>query len=254
MMRSDAEVWNELKSVKSWYHQIPIQPGITTPGINDTARVLALLDLPDDARGLRVLDVGTRDGFFAFEMERRGAEVTAVDYVPKDQTGFAVASRLLDSKVTFINANVYDLSAERLGTFDVVLFLGLLYHLPDPLEALLLLRSMCSHRLCVESQVIDQALLMPDGRMATLADVAPALTDVPLMQFYPGRSLNDDPTNYWAPNLCGLVAMLYESNFTVKSSYLRGDRAVANCVIREDAEQDYFNRIARGLFSQSESA
>jgi hypothetical protein len=89
MMRSDADVWNELNSVK---YQTPIQPGITTPGINNTAQVLALLDLPDDARGLRVLDLGTRDGFFAFEMERRGAEVIAVDYIPKDQTGFAVAS------------------------------------------------------------------------------------------------------------------------------------------------------------------
>ena len=134
MMRSDAEVWNELNSVNLVYHQIPIQPGITTPGINNTAQVLALLDLPDDARGLRVLDLGTRDGFFAFEMERRGAEVIAVDYLPRDQTGFAVASRLLDFKVTFINANIYDLSAERHGTFDVVLFLGLLYHLPDPLK------------------------------------------------------------------------------------------------------------------------
>src|SRR4051812_23428287 len=247
MTRSDAEVWNELNSVKHWYHQIPIQPGITTPGINNTAQVLALLDLPDDARGLRVLDLGTRDGFFAFEMERRGAEVTAVDYMPKDQTGFAVASRLLDSKVTFINANIYDLSAERLGTFDVVLFLGLLSHLPDPLEALLLLRSMCRHRLCVESQVIDRALLMSDGRMAALADVAPALTDVPLMQFYPGRSLNNDPTNYWAPNLTGLLAMLREGNFTVNSTPRLGPRAIASFVMREDAEQDSLKRMARGL-------
>jgi len=246
-MRSDAEVWNELNSVKHWYHQIPIQPGITTPGINNTADVLALLDLPEDARGLRVLDVGTRDGFFAFEMERRGAEVIAVDYIPKDQTGFAVASRLLDSNVTFINTNVYNLPAERLGTFDVVLFLGVLYHLPDPLGALLLLRSMCRHRLCVESQVIDEALLMPNGQMAALAEVAPALLDVPLMQFYPGRSLNNDPTNYWAPNLAGLQAMLREGNFSITSTYLRGARAIANCVICEDAEREYLNRIARGL-------
>jgi tRNA (mo5U34)-methyltransferase len=251
MIRSDAEVWNELNLVKHWYHQIPIQPGITTPGINNTAQVLALLDLPGDARGLRALDLGTRDGFFAFEMERRGAEVIAVDYLPMDQTGFAVASRLLDSKVTFINANIYDLSADRLGTFDVVLFLGLLYHLPDPLEALLLLRSLCRDRLCVESQVIDQALLMSDGRMAALADVAPALIDVPLMQFYPGSSLNNDPTNYWAPNLSGLQAMLRECNFTVTSSHPLGARAIVNCVIREDAQQEYLNRIARGLPSQS---
>ena len=250
MARSEAEVWDRINSVSHWYHQIPIQEGVVTPGINNTGQILALLDLPADASGLRVLDVGTRDGFFAFELERRGAVVTAVDYVPKDQTGFQVVSELLDSKVTFLNANVYDLSSERLGTFDIVLFLGLLYHLPDPLQALLLLRSMCRDRLCVESQVIDQALLMPDGRMASMADVAPALIDVPLMQFYPGRSLNDDPTNYWAPNLRGLESMLQDCNFRVTSSQLIGARAVVNCVVRENAEQAYLNRLARGLLKR----
>ena len=140
------------------------------------------------------------------------------------------------------------------GPFDVVLFLGLLYHLPDPLEALLLLRSLCRDRLCVESQVIDQALLMSDGRMAALADVAPALVDVPLMQFYPGRSLNNDPTNYWAPNLSGLQAMLRECNFTVKSSHLLGARAIANCVIREDAQQDTSTALRAGYHRDPEGS
>jgi hypothetical protein len=67
------------------------------------------------------------------------------------------------------------------------------------------------------------------------------------MQFYPGRALNDDPTNYWAPNLTGLEAMLRECNFTITSSHLVGTRAVVNCGTRHDEQQAYLNQLARGL-------
>src|SRR5262245_461583 len=152
---TDAEVQRLIESVPHWYHRIPIRPGITTPGINDSAQTLELLDLPADARGLRVLDVGARDGFFSFEMERRGADVIAVDYAPAEKTGFRVAAGLLGSKVEFRNANIYALSPKEYGTFDIVLFLGLLYHLPDPIQALQILRALCTGRMCVESHVID---------------------------------------------------------------------------------------------------
>ena len=75
MQMSDEAVWARIHAIRHWYHRIEIKPGIVTPGINDATVTLAMLDLPDDATGLRVLDVGTRDGFFAFELERRGAEV-----------------------------------------------------------------------------------------------------------------------------------------------------------------------------------
>ncbi len=244
---TDEHVWQRINAVPRWYHQIPIRPGIVTPGINACALTLQRLELPEDCRGLRVLDVGTRDGYFAFELERRGASVLAVDYVPKSETGFAVASELLGSRVEFLNANIYDLSADRLGTFDIVLFLGLLYHLPDPMDAIQRLRAMCRHRLCVESHVIDQALLMPDGSVVPLADVAPVLADIPLMQFYPGRALYDDPTNYWAPNVCGLEAMLRECSLVVTSRHTLGARAIVNCVIGTEDEQAYYNRLARGV-------
>lgn len=244
---TDDAILERFKTVKHWYHQIPIRPGLVTPGVSACADTLQYLALPDDCTGLRVLDVGTRDGFFAFELERRGASVTAVDYVPKEQTGFGLVAELLGSKVDFRNQNIYDLSVDTLGTFDIVLFLGLLYHLPDPLEALLLLRSLCHGRLCVETQVIDNALLMPDGQMQVLTDVAPVLGEIPLMQFYPGRALNNDPTNYWAPNLCGLKAMLHECNFQVESDTLLGHRAIVNCVIRADDEQEFLNHMSRGM-------
>lgn len=94
-----AEVRARIASVPHCYHRIEVRPGILTPGTNDSQTSLARLDLPVDCSGLSVLDIGTRDGFFAFELERRGARVLAVDYAPPAATGFAVAADLLGSKV-----------------------------------------------------------------------------------------------------------------------------------------------------------
>ena len=244
---TDAEVRARIAAVPVWYHRIPIRPGIVTPGVSDPTVTLPKLELPEDCRGLRVLDLGTRDGFFAFELERRGAEVVAVDYLAAEQTGFATVRELLGSGVRYLQENVYRLSAERMGSFDLVLFLGLLYHLPDPLLALRIVRGLCRDRLILESHVIDHALLLPDGRFVPLRKVSRRLAQIPLMQFYPRRSLYDDPTNYWGPNLACLVAMLGESKFEVVSHRLESARAIVQCRAIEDADLDYHNQIARGL-------
>ncbi|HVQ26745.1 MAG TPA: methyltransferase domain-containing protein [Planctomycetota bacterium] len=241
-----AQVRERIGSVRTWYHRIPIRPGIVTPGVHDSAAMLASLELPADCRGLRVLDLGTRDGFFAFELERRGAEVLAVDYMAAEETGFQVVAELLGSKVRHLWANVYELSPERIGSFDIVLFLGLLYHLPDPVRALTIARSLCRSRMWLESHTIDNGVLLAEGSSAPLRRLAPALADVPLMQFYPGRSLGDDPTNYWGPNLACLHAMLHECRFTVRSSKLSGSRAIVECVTAEARDLEYLEQIARG--------
>lgn len=241
---SQPEIRQLLSTVPHWYHRIVINDEITTPGINDGAQTLKRLQLPMDCRGKRVLDLGTRDGYFAFEMERRGAEVVAVDYVPPDKTGFAVVSRILGSKVTHLHANIYNLSPQTLGTFDIVLFLGLLYHLPDLVRALNVVRSLCHDRMYLETQSIDNALLLPDGSTVPLASVAPVLADMPLVQFYPGRTLNNDPTNYWAPNLKALTAMLTECRFSVLRQSLHQDRAIVECQTAENEELAYFNAIS----------
>ncbi len=229
-----------IDGVESWYHQIEVAPGLVTPGVNESQLVLTALELPDDLSGLRVLDIGTRDGFFAFECERRGADVTAVDYMNPEETGFLVAKELLGSRVEFVQENVYDLSEERYGGFDLVLFLGVLYHLRDPMLALDRIWDVCRGRLIVETQVIDEALLTAAGDFKHLAEIDPELEAMPLMQFYPGDSLNGDPTCVWAPNEACLRAMLEEVGFAVDAQIRLGQRGIAFATWEDDHERRYW--------------
>ncbi len=247
MAISDKQVREMVDAVPVWYHSIPLRPGITTPGINDPARTLTYLDLPEDCTGMKALDLGTRDGFFAFELERRGAQVLAVDYVSSEQTGFSTVAKILNSNVTFRQDNIYSLTPEKIGTFDIVLFLGLLYHLPDPIQAIDLVRTLCTGRLCLETHAIDNGLIMPDGTMKPLAELSPQLADIPLMQFYPGKTLADDATNYWGPNLACLKGMVEECRFKVLSHHIVEDRAIVNCDVVDDEEMEYILKLARGL-------
>ncbi|MEO7271784.1 MAG: methyltransferase domain-containing protein, partial [Vicinamibacterales bacterium] len=211
---TDDEVRARIAGVPHWYHPIEIRPGIVTPGANDARSVLAMLDLPADCRGLRALDLGTRDGFFAFELERRGADVVAVDYMASTESGFSVASTLLGSRVTFLQRNLYQLTAAELGTFDIVLFLGLLYHLPDPLGALRLVRHLTRQRMYLETLVLDFG-----------ADTAA----VPLMRFFSGSSWAGDPTNYWGPNIRCVEQMLSEVEFAATRVVPYGERCLFAC-------------------------
>ncbi len=265
----EAYAAERIGSVKNWYHRIEVRPGVFTPGVNETAAVLRLLDLPADLTGKRVLDLGTRDGFFAFETARRGAAVVAVDYLASDQTGFKVAAELLSADVTYTDAatrpvsppraadprggqityvqeNIYNLSAGQHGTFDVVLCLGLLYHLPDPLHALRILRELCHDALYLETHVIDEALLRPDGTFVPMRALAAELPEIPLMQFFPGDALNNDFTNYWAPNLRCMELMLRESNFAVLETIPNGHRGIFKCRAGDNAQLKYFMDVATG--------
>ena len=102
----------------------------------------------------------------------------------------------LGSKVEDLDIDVMDLSPERVGQFDVVFFLGVLYHLRHPLLALERIASVTRQRLFLET-VVDMVGIRR-----------------PAMAFYPGRELNNDPTNWWAPNVPALHAMLRDVGFT----------------------------------------
>jgi tRNA (mo5U34)-methyltransferase len=193
-----------------------------------------------------VLDIGARDGYFSFECERRGAEVVAIDSMA-EETGFEIVKELLGSKVELRRLNVYDLAPEELGTFDLVLFLGVLYHLRDPMLALDKISDVSRDKLILETQAIDDALLVGPGQFKRLAEISPELESIPLMQFYPGRSLNDDPTNVWAPNQAALRAMLGESGFAVDRELRIGQRALAFAHRTEDAMRDYWRHRDRAV-------
>jgi len=203
-----------------WWHEIELAPGIVTPGDDSNRSKLPILDelgLPTDLSGTRALDVGCSDGFFSFELERRGASVVAIDFVPETSTGFATARRVLGSSVEYRMENVYNLNPDAFGSFELVLFLGVLYHLRKPLAALDALRSVMGEgsTLFVGTMLIDEYFLLPDGSHTTLAKVHRLLETVPLWQAYPGDSLNGDYTNCFAPNFRALAVALEEAQFRV---------------------------------------
>jgi tRNA (mo5U34)-methyltransferase len=237
-----------IASHEHWYHRIEVAPGVITPGVNDSQMILDAISLDENLEGMRVLDIGARDGFFSFECERRGAaEVVAIDYLSPEETGFPIARELVGSEVELRQANVYDLSPEELGSFDLILFLGVLYHLRDPMLALDRIWSVSRGRLICETQMIDDALLTESGEFKRLADLDPELEKVPLMQFYPGAALNEDPTNVWAPNEACLAAMLEETGFAVESQLRIGQRGIAFATHSEDEERDFWRRRDRAV-------
>ena len=157
---------------RQWYHTLELAPGVVTPGWFDTRAVAAKLPLPDSLAGMRCLDIGTFDGFWAFEMERRGAsEVVATDVLDPDEwdwpagsapevvaelgerkrggEGFRVAREALGSDVQLLERSVYDLDPDELGEFDFAYLGSLLLHLRDPVGALERVRRVVRGRLLV---------------------------------------------------------------------------------------------------------
>jgi tRNA (mo5U34)-methyltransferase len=215
-----AEIRRLIAEHGRWWHEIEVAPGIVTPGDDSNRMKLPILDelgFPSSMQGLRALDIGCSDGYFSFEMERRGAQVVAIDFVPETYTGFATVRQILASNVEYRMDNVYNLTPEAYGTFDVVLFMGVLYHLRKPLAALDSIRSVMKPggQLFVGTMMIDEYFLLPDGSVTSLEAVNPILKDVPLWQAYPRDTLNGDYTNCFAPNRRGLEAALQEAQFLV---------------------------------------
>jgi SAM-dependent methyltransferase len=243
---SEPEIREKIAARDNWHQRFEIVPGIYTPGRSDVEGLLQKLQLPDDLSGLSVLDVGACDGFFSFTTERRGASVVAVDYKSQEYSGFAIAAEILGSQVRHVHANVYDLETLSLGQFDVVLFLGVIYHLQDPMRALHVLRRHCRGVLYLESFCIDHAFRLPGGEVKPLDEIDPMLGQCPIAQFYPGYTLHGVATNYWGFNAACLQAMLSEAMFRPIRSKVDGDRVVIAAEAVADKDKEYFNAIAAG--------
>ena len=135
--------------------------------------------------------LGTFDGFFAFECERRGADVVAIDIHPEDCRCFAAAKRLLGSRVPYYQMSVYDLREEVLGgTFDLVLVLGVYYHLRHLFVALDNLWKFTRNEMRLETHVIDHHFVLDDASVVELKDIDPRLIEVPIYRFYRFNELN----------------------------------------------------------------
>ncbi|MEJ7786772.1 MAG: methyltransferase domain-containing protein [Solirubrobacteraceae bacterium] len=222
----------------TWYHTIELAPGVSTPGFVDL-RALARDVLPDDLAGLRALDCGTFDGFWAFEMEKRGANVVAIDVEKVDDAewppnnrerlladlaarrvelglGFRLARETLGSSVDRRLCPIYELSADRIGGQVDLAFLGALQlHLRDPVRAL---------------ERIHQTL-RPGGKLLMFEPFTMRHTllhpRTPLAELQPLST----PFNWWYPNIAGLRALMQIAGFADvkrhKVRYIKGNEGMS---------------------------
>lgn len=212
-----------------WYHTIDLGNGVVTPGYFDHRSLASRYGIPEDLTGKRVLDVGTADGFWAFEFERRGGDVTAVDIDSTDDvdlppglrtlaaesglvdpigSGFALAHTALGSRVRRVSGSVYDLDNTSLGLYDLVHAGDLLLHLRDPVRALHRIRSVTRGEalLCDvfdpnlgSSPVSENQLVRYLGGWATAGWWMPALGTLVQMVSDAGFSSVDVVTTYTLP-------------------------------------------------------
>ena len=201
---TEAELRKAVAEIE-WWHSIDLGHGIVTPGKDDSPSKLRDLALPERFDDRSVVDIGAWDGFFSFEAERRGAaRVLATDAFAWDGTnvgskqGFELARQVLDSKVEDRHIDPTELSPDAVGTFDVVLFLGVLYHLRDPLGVLERVASVTAPGgLCVMETFVDLLHVRQ-----------------PAAAFYPFDELNGDPTNWFGFNPAGAEAALRAVGFS----------------------------------------
>jgi tRNA (mo5U34)-methyltransferase len=220
--RPTDSVAHEIKRLAPWFHNLHLPSGHETAPdhpLGDFPRVKwweLESALPQDLTGWRVLDVGCNAGFYSFALARRGADVLAIDadehYLR--QARWAARHFELPTEVRFEQLQVYDL-ARRSERFDLVLFLGVLYHLRHPLLALDLLADKAERLLVLQTMTMpgDGAIRsprnLPIGERTRLLE-----PDWPKMAFVEHR-LADDPTNWWAPNEACVEAMLRSSGLEV---------------------------------------
>jgi SAM-dependent methyltransferase len=215
--RERPSVADVLAAKHRWYHVIELADGSLTPGWIDLRQHRRVPAIPADLTGLRALDVGSFDGFWAFEMEQRGATVVAldIDQIPPPDTprvhvermraeadgiqagtGFRLLREHRGSSVRRVLLNVYDVTAAAIGGPVDVIFLGsLLLHLRDPVGALERLRD----------------VLVPGGRIVLFEPVSAQLekTKEPTAQFLAWRT----PWTWWYANSACLTEWLRAAGF-----------------------------------------
>jgi tRNA (mo5U34)-methyltransferase len=197
---------HQVESESYWFQKLELFPGFYSPGWDDPVESkLPYYGLPEDLTGMRVLDIGCAEGFFSFEAERRGArEVIGIDSFIDSVRRFNLVKEARQSNASAVLLNVYDLEPKRLGTFDLVLFYGVFYHLKHPQLALERIRSVCTGTLLFQTSTYED----------------PAVKDTPCARFYPHgmpsgpQGEHFDPTVFWLFNSACCVAMLDHVGFT----------------------------------------
>lgn len=214
----------EIARLGPWFHNLCLEDGVTTAPEHPLGDFPSYKwaeigsALPADLTGWRALDIGCNAGFYSFELAKRGASVLGVDHNPHylAQAEWAARKLGLADSVELRQLDVYQLDQieER---FDLVLFLGVLYHLRYPLLGLDLVAEL------VDGLLVLQTLTMPGGEPAEVPPDIPfkeraRLRDPgwPAMAFVEHR-LAGDPTNWWVPSETAVEAMLRTTGLRITS-------------------------------------
>jgi len=202
-----------------WFHELDFGDGIVTPGRGKIPYLQATADIyfGPSLAGKTVLDIGCYDGFYSFSALKKGASrVLATDYYmwssdPRCKEAFLLARSQIAPDLEYKQIDIFDLNVESVGTFDVVLFSGVLYHLKNPFLALERVSLLANEQLIVETHLdaLDQ--------------------ERPAAIFYPGAEQNNDASNWWGPNPACVLGMLEHCGFhklKYKSHPLASDRGI----------------------------
>ena len=212
-----AQLEQMARSVPAWFHSIELGQGVVTPGHKTAERLayeIEVMKLPDLQRKT-VLDIGAWDGFFSFEAERRGASrVVALDHFiwakpfagqPEPERGvlphkacFDIAHTARGSRVEAVVNDLMDADLERLGTFDVVFFLGGLYHMEDPMAAMRRVWELTRELAIIETEAI----------------AIHGWENEAIWQFFEGDELANDPTIWFIPNENALTGICRAVGFS----------------------------------------
>ena len=212
----------EVERLGPWFHNLHLPDGTQTApdhplGDFPRRKWLELApSLPEDLTGTRALEIGCNAGFYTFELAKRGATVLAIDHDPHylAQARWACDQYGLGEGIEFREMGVYDLDTVE-ETFDLVLFMGVLYHLRHPLLALDMVAEKVRGTLVLQTLTTggDEVVETPDD--LTL-DERDRLREPgwPVMAFVEKR-LADDPTSWWVPNAAAVEAMLRSAGMRV---------------------------------------
>jgi len=219
---TDSAIREEIQKLGKWFHNIELNGVKTAPdhflGDYPNVKFQMFADaIPKDLTGKTVLDIGCNAGFYSIEMKRRGASrVLGIDSDEVYLNQARYAAKVSGVDIEFRNMSVYDVGS--LGEkFDVVIFMGVLYHLRHPLLALDIL-----YDTVVKDQLIFQSMQRGSDQLGPVeADYDFWNTDIfkqpefPQMYFIEHRYSND-PTNWWIPNRAGMEAMLRSAGFEIE--------------------------------------
>jgi tRNA (mo5U34)-methyltransferase len=204
---------------RGWYHSFALPDGERIAGFIPLETLQwrwSRFPIPAVLQGKRLLDTGAWDGWFSFEAERRGAQVTAIDCV--EVPHFLEIHSRLGSRVDYRVLDFYELAEAQLGVFDYVLFLGILYHLKHPLLALEMVCALTTGTAIVESFVTDGDTWREH------------IVDIPTMEFYETDELGNQLDNWIGPSVGCLLAMCRAAGFArVELMYAAGAQAGVAC-------------------------